>query len=217
MKPKHTKHDSRRLTAFTLIELLVVIHAPGSSPGVMTVNGNYALNAGGTLQVEIYGATPGTEYDQLKIIGAGSLVTLAGALDVVTTNTLPVGASFGIITNTGSATVSGTFAGRPQGSAFVAANTNWFRISYTGGSGNDVFLTRVATPAAPDLSVALSNSLPRLALVGATNTTYQVLGSTNLVNWVPILTTNPPALPFVWTDSAATNFPARFYRVNMGL
>jgi autotransporter-associated beta strand protein len=193
------------------------IHAIGASPGVMTVNSNYTLNAGGTLQVEIYGATPGTQYDQLKIIGAGSLVTLAGALDAVTTNTLPVGASFGVITNTGTTAVSGTFAGRPQGSAFVASNTNWFRISYTGGSGNDVFLTRVATPAAPGLAVALSNSLPRLTLAGTTNTTYQVFASTNLVNWVPVLTTNPPVLPFVWTDSAATNYPARFYRVTVGL
>jgi hypothetical protein len=43
-----------------------------------------------------------------------------------------------------------------------------------------------------------------------------VLASTNLVNWIPILTTNPPALPFAWTDSAATNYPARFYRVTIG-
>ena len=193
------------------------LHAPGTSPGVMTVNSNYTLNPGGTLQVEIYGTTPGTQCDQLKVTGAGSVVTLAGALQLVTTNTLPLGATFCIITNTGSATVSGTFAGRPQGSAFVAGNTNWFRISYTGGSGNDVFLTRVAAPAPPGLSVALSNSLPRVTLAGATNTTYQLLASTNLVNWVPILTTNPPVLPFVWTDSAATIYPARFYRVSIGL
>ena len=193
------------------------LHAPGASPGVMTVNGHYTLNTGGALQLEILGTTPGTQYDQLKVTGAGSVVTLAGALQVVSTNMLPVGASFGIITNTGSVAVSGTFAGRPQGSAFVAANTNWFRISYAGGSGNDVLLTRVATPAAPGLSVALSDSLPRLTLKGATNTTYQVFASTNLVNWVSSLTTNPPVLPFVWTDSAATNYPARFYRVSIGL
>lgn len=193
------------------------LHAPGASPGVMTVNGNYWLNAAGTLQVEILGTTPGNQYDQLKVTGAGSVVTLAGALQVVTTNTLPAGASFGIITNTGSAVVSGTFADRPQGSAFVAANTNWFRISYTGGSGNDVFLTRIATPAAPTFATVLTNGLPRLTMAGTTNVNYQVLASTNLSNWNAILTTNPTALPFVWTDTAATNYPARFYRVSIGL
>ncbi len=54
------------------------IHAPGLSPGVMTVNSNYTLNAAGTLQMEILGTTPGTQYDQLKVTGASSLVTLAG-------------------------------------------------------------------------------------------------------------------------------------------
>jgi autotransporter-associated beta strand protein len=192
-------------------------HAPGASPGVMTVNSNYTLNPAGTLQVEILGTTPGTQYDQLKVTGASSVISLAGHLQVVTTNTLAAGATFGIITNTGSVAVSGVFASRPQGSAFVADNTNWFRISYTGGSGNDVFLTRIATPATPMLSATLTNGLPRLTFAGTTNVNYQVLASTNLVNWVPILTTNPPVLPFVWTDGAATNYPERFFRVAMGL
>jgi autotransporter-associated beta strand protein len=193
------------------------VHAPGTSAGMMTVNGNYTLNVGGTLRTEIYGATPVTQYDQVKVTGAGSLVTLAGTLEVVTTNTLAVGAIFGIITNTGSQAVSGAFANRPQGSGFVAGNTNWFRISYNGGSGNDIFLTRIATPAAPALSATLTNGQPRLTFTGTTNVSYQVLASTNLVNWIPILTTNPPVLPFAWTDIAATNYPARFYRVTMGL
>jgi autotransporter-associated beta strand protein len=192
-------------------------HAPGLSPGVMTVNSNYTLNASGTLQMEIFGTAPGTQYDQLKVTGANSLVTLAGVLEIVTTNTQPVGTTFCIITNTGSQPVSGTFANRPQDSGFVADNTNWFRISYTGGSGNDVILTRIATPAAPTISASLSSGLPRLTLTGPTNVNYQVLASTNLLNWVPILTTNPPALPLVWTDSAATNFSTRFYCVTMGL
>ena len=192
-------------------------HAPGASPGVMTVTSNYMLNANGTLQIEIFGTTPGTQYDQLKVTGASSVVSLAGALQVITTNTLAVGTTFGIITNTGTQAVSGAFANRPQGSAFVAANTNWFRITYTGGSGNDGFLTRIATPAAPALAASLANGLRRLTFAGTTNVNYQVLASTNFVDWVPILTTNPPVLPFTWTDTVATNYPARFYRVTMGL
>lgn len=193
------------------------IHAPGASTGVMTVNSNYTLNAAGTLQVELFGIAPATQYDQLKVTGSGSLITLVGNLQVITTNTLAVGTTFGIITNTGSLPVIGTFANRPQGSGFVASNTNWFRVSYTGGSGNDVFLTRITTPATPTLSASLTNGLPRLTISGVTNVNYQVLTSTNLVNWSPALITNPPVLPLLWTDSAATNYPTRFYRVTIGL
>lgn len=115
-------------------------------------------------------------------------------------------AAFGIITNTGSLGVNGTFANRPQGLGFVAGNTNWFRISYNGGSGNDVLLSRIATPADPTLSGLLTNGVPRLTFSGTANVNYQVLASTNLMNWTTILTTNPPALPLIWTDIAATDF-----------
>ena len=38
---------------------------PGSSPGTLTVTGNYTQGAGGTLQTEIAGTTPGTQFDRL--------------------------------------------------------------------------------------------------------------------------------------------------------
>jgi hypothetical protein len=45
---------------------------------------------------------------------------------------------------------------------------------------------------------------------------YIVQASTNLTAWATIFTTNSPVLPFEWTDSVATNYPARFYRVLLG-
>jgi autotransporter-associated beta strand protein len=190
--------------------------APGSSPGTLTIAGNFALNAGGTLQVELFGPTLNSQYDQLALTGAGHTITLAGALNVLTTNSLPVGTTFVIITNAGSTAVSGTFAGHPQGSGF-AAGSNWFRINYNGGSGNDVVLTSIAAPPAPSLTAQTTNGLANLTFSGTTNVNYQVLASTNLVNWMPLVTTNPPVLPFVWTDLQATNYPFRFYRVLIGL
>ena len=47
-----------------------------------------------------------------------------------------------IINNTGTAAVSGTFAGLPQGATVVVSNEA-FQISYTGGDGNDVVLTHL--------------------------------------------------------------------------
>ncbi len=55
------------------------ILAAGQSPGALTVTGNYIQEAMGTLEVELGGLTPGTEYDVLSV---GGTATLAGTLDV---------------------------------------------------------------------------------------------------------------------------------------
>jgi hypothetical protein len=51
-----------------------------------------------------------------------------------------------VINNTGAGAVSGTFSGQPEGSTITATyngDTFTFRVSYTGGTGNDVTLTRI--------------------------------------------------------------------------
>ena len=53
--------------------------SPGTSPGVLTIAGNYAQSGGGSLLIELGGSAPGTGYDQLAVSGN---VTLAGALNV---------------------------------------------------------------------------------------------------------------------------------------
>ena len=47
--------------------------APGGSPGVTIVDGDVTLAGSGTFQVELFssGGTPGTDHDQLEVIGAG--------------------------------------------------------------------------------------------------------------------------------------------------
>ena len=49
-----------------------------------------------------------------------------------------------------------------------------------------------------------------------TRVNYTVQASTNLTVWTSLFTTNPAALPFVWSDTSATNYGARFYRVLVG-
>ncbi len=118
------------------------VHAPGNSSGIMQVKNNYALNPAGTLQVEIDGTTVGTQYDQVLLTSASSTVTLAGALDIIAAPALAAGSTFTIINNTGTAAISGAFAGRAQNAEFYE-DAQWWRISYTGGTGNDVALTRI--------------------------------------------------------------------------
>lgn len=115
--------------------------SPGSSPGLMTINGNYSLN-GGDLFIELAGLTAGTEYDQLAVAGD---VSLAGGL---TLSLLPgfmptVGDIFTIIDNQGPNPVSGNFL---EGTLISAGGYD-FDIDYTGGDGNDVMLTVAGTTA----------------------------------------------------------------------
>ncbi len=47
--------------------------APGNSPGILTVNGDYTQGADGTLAIQLAGLTLGVEYDQLKVLGGATL------------------------------------------------------------------------------------------------------------------------------------------------
>ncbi len=60
--------------------------APGNSPGVLTIDGNYTQGSGGTLAIEIAGNTPGDQYDRLVV---GGQANLAGTLDVTLANFAP--------------------------------------------------------------------------------------------------------------------------------
>jgi predicted outer membrane repeat protein len=53
--------------------------APGQSPGSITVTGDYTQTSAGTLQVELAGKVPGSEFDRVVVAGAA---TLGGALQV---------------------------------------------------------------------------------------------------------------------------------------
>lgn len=57
--------------------------APGGSPGALTFIGTYSMGASAVLSVELGGATPGTQYDQVVVGGTG---TLAGTLNVTLIN-----------------------------------------------------------------------------------------------------------------------------------
>jgi hypothetical protein len=57
--------------------------APGESPGLLTINGNFTQTADGILDIQIAGPTPGTGYDVLKVTGSASL---AGTLRLTLLN-----------------------------------------------------------------------------------------------------------------------------------
>ncbi|MBL0141946.1 MAG: IPTL-CTERM sorting domain-containing protein [Betaproteobacteria bacterium] len=109
--------------------------APGLSPGILSTGD---LNLAGIAAIEIQGAALGTQYDNLNVTGtvtiAGGTLSLSGAYAPA------LGDVFTIISNDGADAVTGTFAGLAEG-ATIVFNGVTLRISYIGGTGNDVTLS----------------------------------------------------------------------------
>jgi hypothetical protein len=77
------------------------------------------------------------------------------------------------------------------------------------------FVVQVLSP--PALKIAASaqptNGSFQLTFSTGSNTTWRVDASTNLLNWLPLLTnTVGPSGTIQFTDLLATNYPWRFYR-----
>jgi len=107
-----------------------------SAPGVLAAQ-LVSMQPGATLAIDINGPNPGSGYDRLV---SADTVHLNGATLQVTVGgvTSPPGTVFVIATN-----ASGAFAGLPEGAtvhAGAGASARRFRITYTGGDGNDVAL-----------------------------------------------------------------------------
>ncbi|XHR27688.1 MAG: beta strand repeat-containing protein [Chthoniobacteraceae bacterium] len=150
MKGTSTVTGNLTLTSGTL--------APGNSPGITTVEGNFTTDAFSTLVAEVSGTVAGTSYDQVKVSGN---VSLAGILDLSTLSGLTMGSKIILIDNTGSGTTAGYFSTIiTTGSTYTAtSNADYtftvagteYLLSYssnTGGDGyaNDVTLTVVPEP-----------------------------------------------------------------------
>lgn len=116
--------------------------SPGSSPGFMTIAGDYQL-LGGDLFIELFGLTEGLEYDQLAVQDD---VFLAGNLNLLLGFVPTIGDMFTIIQNRGPNAVMGSFI---EG-MMVSAGGFDFAIDYMGGDGNDVVLTVVSGAAIPE-------------------------------------------------------------------
>jgi autotransporter-associated beta strand protein len=117
--------------------------APGSGGiGTLTATGAVSLLADATFAAE-FSAAAGT-MDQLVANGLTLTNTSLTLTNVAGNGTLPLGSSFVLVNNTGAAAVAGIFQGQPEGSTLTVGSTI-LRLSYLGGTGNDVTLTAVAS------------------------------------------------------------------------
>ncbi len=106
----------------------------------MTVAGNFDLTSKATLQIGLGGSNSTPTIGRLLVTGT---VALSGKYKMTASSQPAIGSMFTILDNQGNAPVSGTFVGLPEG-ATVTINGMTFQISYAGGDGNDVVLTRTA-------------------------------------------------------------------------
>jgi hypothetical protein len=136
--------------------------SPGQPVGLIDVQGAYTQSAPGSLAVRLDGLSAGSQYSQLE---GDSGITLGGPLQVslVSGYTPHLGDTFTIVKNGGSAAMSGTFVGLPEGAYFVVSGYV-FQISYAGGGGHDATLTVTKIATTTTVTASLSNPLPGQAV-----------------------------------------------------
>lgn len=105
--------------------------------GVSTLNtGALTVGTGGIVELDVVGATA----DKLKVTGA---VALNGGTLTLLATSAPTFDQYVLIDNDGSDSVTGTFAGLPEG-ALVTVGGAAAYITYRGGDGNDVAIVTTA-------------------------------------------------------------------------
>jgi len=122
-----------------------------------------------------------------------------------------VGNVFTIINNDSTEAVNNTFLGLPEGATLQVSGIP-FRISYTGGTGNDVVLTQLMPlPTLAMLQIASTN----FVFSWPTNYTgFTLESNTNLSSnaWAPVLPA--PVLSVAnYVVTNATLEPQKFYRL----
>jgi autotransporter-associated beta strand protein len=137
------------------------ILAPGNSPGILTVQNAVTLKTGASLNMEIDGLTPGTNYDQLKTAGT---VSLEGTLSLAFGAFSPAGNDIlFLIDNTGTNTTTGRFQYADDEIIGHFNGYDWF-ITYDANNaglpslngGNDVAVYSVVPEPAQLLLLALA-------------------------------------------------------------
>jgi GH43 family beta-xylosidase len=117
---------------------------------------------------------------------------------------------------------NGVFAWRPKVAQAPSSNAIALTVTDNGSpslSATQSFLVTVLRPAMPLLAPGwFAGGAFRLAVAGDLGPDYSLYASTNLAqpDWSLLLTTNPPAMPFQFTDPAATSFNQRYYRIQLG-
>lgn len=117
----------------------------GSASGRFTLTGALELQDA-SLSILMNHAQTATGYSQAR--AAAVALGPNAALQLVQNFNPAIGAAFTIVDNTGNQPVSGTFKDLPEGAKLIRGGRS-YTITYKGGNGNDVVITRAADDPRP--------------------------------------------------------------------
>lgn len=117
--------------------------APGNQAiGTFTTTGALTLNADATYALQLNSTAATAD----RITAGGTTLNNAKLLIAdLAAGILPLDTALTIVNNTGASAVAGTFDGYAEGKVF-AVGSNTLRLTYQGGTGNDIVLTAVVPP-----------------------------------------------------------------------
>ncbi len=179
---------------------------------------NYVLNA---TQIGLLANSPPTLAPIAnRTILAGRTLTITNVAS--DPDSPPQVLTFSLLSPPTGATINpgnGIFSWRP---AISQSGSNFLNVVVSDNgavnlSATQSFSVSVTRPVQPGLAgPSLANGRFGLTISGDSGPDYTIQASSNLLNWSPILTTNPQTTPFLFFDLGATNYPQRFYRVILG-
>ena len=181
--------------AYTMVVLTIPFAAPANTPPLLTAISNFTVNVG------------------------QFVAFTASATD---TDAPPQALTFTLLTGPTNATLntnSGAFSYRPLVTQSNSTNLFTLKVADNGTpslSAMQSFNVFVNPLASSTIAAAMVSGGVLLTFNGTVGPDYAVQASTNLTQWSTLYTTNSPSLPFIWTDTNKSSFPARFYRLQAG-
>jgi hypothetical protein len=180
---------------------------PGHSPGILTVNGDFAGTSNSILSIQLGGLSAGSNYDQFVVTGTA---TLKGMLNVELINGFqPVaGNQFTVMTH---GAHTGTF---PVKNGLSLNNGLYLLPMYAANS-----LTLVATNMAADTPTLTTSAGPTgngfpLSWPGVAGQSYQVETSPDLVHWYVLTNLLGEGAQLNFLDTNAGTHAVGFYRIH---
>ncbi|MBO9661464.1 IPT/TIG domain-containing protein [Dokdonella sp.] len=165
----------------------------GLGTGTLAFGSTLTMQSGSVFEITVNG----TAVSQAAVAGN---MSLGGAQLTVNSGTPPpAGTVLRIVDKQSAGAVTGTFAGLAEGAVFNSGGAG-FKISYVGGTGNDVVLTALAAPAITSVSPGAgpagggqSVTITGTNLAGATSVTFGGTAATVTGNTATQIVATTPA------------------------
>jgi hypothetical protein len=186
-----TNRDAFNQKQFTVTNSFTVTVNESNSPPVLQAIGNQVLHYGIPLSLQALATDADLPTN-----------TLAFTLDLFPSN-MTINATSGVISWT-------------PGLAQLGTNTATVRVTDSGvpAKFDTKTFTLVVTGSPPVLAISRAGgNLKQLTITGDTGLNYDLLFSTNLVNWEQLLHFNLSSSPYQYIDPDSATAPRRFYRL----